>query len=868
MKKVYRYGFLVFFLLGILSFNASAQLKTPPSVESMSSMYSCYPAHKKWTDKDDQQYAKMFFKFYCDCKKGVANKQQEQQMIAGMRQMQRYYNDFRNTKNTSPLNVTIPSKCTIRGGAGAASGAQNSEIEKMRRTIANYKKAIGIYNQAKNRADGIASLLSNMAPLDPNASADEIMRQFNQMMLELQNMDRRLREEINMGYLNNTVGVIQDYQSGNVEGAGWSALATLGSIADNEEAKEQVRKKQQAIIAEKNRALENAANRMINLNNDALQKWLELAANVLEEDKERFYMQKAFYHSCYARSVSNNFNYSNTAWARPNCGNPQQPIFKTYYNPRHEQHYEAALRKSDLYKEYGNEVLYQGAVGHISAAISQQPKNAQYFLAKGRITNPKEIVSSLSSYVAAYSLDSKMFDEQLMVEMQLVQAQANAAARDAILNSDLELVRDFVDAQLFDIIVIEGLDMFTYAAYSNNSAAQQIIDDRHLAKYSSSGERRDLYQTALVEAAAANSTQSLSFLLNRSSEGVDFRYKKRYLIDYAAEGDAPNSFFKIYQYSKRQSQIDRKYAKDLVYLKAFALNDQSRARDLFCALDAATMESHSKNLIDQIILEPSYLELFASCGEAQDMVRGNAVLQEKTQTLALSYLGRAPIVQSEAQVQTSVFEGMSREEVEAYAERLAANPELINTLNIENTPATQIRSGPAPAEQMNKLISYEVLQPQFLAEHKNLLTERAVTWDNPALFQTLQKRGLESAQLIDGRPIAFLFATQGSSILKSGLVNHLDFQVQLEGGEGIAHQLAFVNCPHTETLLPKLNLNQQGPHGWTALHYASRENNLGLVKTLVRYGANPEAEDEWGRTAKNIAKERLFEDMLDYLKSL
>jgi ankyrin repeat protein len=54
--------------------------------------------------------------------------------------------------------------------------------------------------------------------------------------------------------------------------------------------------------------------------------------------------------------------------------------------------------------------------------------------------------------------------------------------------------------------------------------------------------------------------------------------------------------------------------------------------------------------------------------------------------------------------------------------------------------------------------------------------------------------------------------------------------------------------------------------GFTALHVAAYNGRIGVVRLLVSKGADVKAHDEHGRTAEQIATERGFKEVEDYLR--
>ena len=61
------------------------------------------------------------------------------------------------------------------------------------------------------------------------------------------------------------------------------------------------------------------------------------------------------------------------------------------------------------------------------------------------------------------------------------------------------------------------------------------------------------------------------------------------------------------------------------------------------------------------------------------------------------------------------------------------------------------------------------------------------------------------------------------------------------------------------------NVNAQAHRGNTALHYAIDEKELETTKLLLRYGADPFIENEWGQDALSIASSEIFNWLVDHV---
>lgn len=812
-----------------------------------------------------------FYAYLCECENNPRTPEQAKMLRATLMQIKSTYENY-----GSPCNgirtLPTPGPCKV-GAAGAARGrGAQSEAQKIQQSINNFRRAKGMIERARNRAKQAAAELDSRVRINANGSPGTIMGDFNQSMQAIKGIDARLREDITVGYINDAASVVQDYSAGNMEGAGYGVLGVLGSIAENEEAKERVKEKRNQLIREKNRALRNAANKMIDINNAALEKWLDLASSALEEDREMYFMNKAFFHSCFARSVANNFNTANTAWARPNCSDVAEPNYKRYYNPLHEQYYEAALRKKKLFDQYENEVLYRGSLEHIATAIKMEPSRVEYFIAQGRIANPKDLVLSLSSYGSAYKIDPGYFNDELLKEMQSVQDLANQELMTAINSENLDIIRDYIDARLMGVMDLNGLDALSYAAYRDKSKAIDLIVERYINRQLNKKEARDLYLAALAQASSANNPASLALLSAKPGLGVDVRYERTELIAYAAENLAEESFYYIYENSQERNKIEQRYRKDLIYVMALAKNRPQEATQALLAFPKMEKLSGINELIFQSPQKPHFLHLLLNSSDLKKSLREDPATQANLQRLTLNGLyGNDLVTASTGSYNSELWQqeaiqnltetwqaaGLSEEDIQAALAQMGTGSNTNNT-------------APSQGVDVARILNEEVLDPQFLAENKANFTDYVLNADDVALFQSLKSKSLLSAQNNEGLPLAYSFIGKGSRILQSGAASHLDFNKKIKEGEGILHNLAFTASPNESYLLKQagIDINQRGPYDWTPLHYAARQNRLDLAKALILAGADPDLKDEWGRKPKDIAKEYEFEEMLAFLKRL
>jgi hypothetical protein len=849
-------------LLAFCCFQLSAQFQRSsptPSTTAYSNVGDCYPGASKWTTKDPQGYGRMFFNAYCKCKSGVANAQQEKQMVATMTSMHRAWKDFM----TNDPSLPAPLRSCPKAAAGAAGGNSKSalsEEQKMRQTIANMRKGLDMVGRARGRAQQLSSDLEQLEKIVNTGDPFQIEADFKRVMQQIERLNSNLKNAINQQYLEDGLSTLSDYNSGNAEGALYSGLGMIGSIGENMEAKEQLEKKRREAIQQKNTAFQQAANQMIEANNAALQQYIEAAAVVLEEDREQYYMKKAIHHSCYAHAISNRFNYNNTNWAVNRCADMEEPIFKRYYAPLHEQHAAAAKRKMELYRQYSNPELREGAIKHMASAIHLQPQNTLYYVEMGRLTKPEDMVLSLSNYLAAYEMNPDLFTGALEEELREAIALASEDAAEAIRNNVVDRVKDYIDADLFDIIRIGDANMFTYAVLVDADISASLIYNLEIQAQEATLKQQNT-EEALQTAAYYGSTTCLNQLLETGAD-PDAVIEGKSLLEYAAEGMRDETFLLLWTASRKQRQNLQRYGQHPVYIKAIAKVDPDASAAGLCSLTKGEVQHQTiSEMLMEVPQKPYLLHALVRCTESKQQLTKDPLLQAQVQGVF-----RQALLQEGGTVSSNA--ALSDAFPEAILSSLSAEHQKLVLQEFQKA-TTQLQASESKSqfdEASSLLLEYDLLDQSFLQQQAPEITASLIRNDQLEAFRHWAQKGLIPDKRVDGTPMSYEFLQGGSRILSSGAARTLNFDATDTTGAGVLHSLIFVyRSPNTQYLINNsgANVNLAGPHGWTPLHYAVREQNTDLVKALLAAGADPDIEDEWGRTAEDIASERDFEQIED-----
>lgn len=774
-------------------------------------------------------------------------------------------NYYRVKKPGDPALSPLPSKCANSPRRGSKSAGANP----INKAIQDYRTASAIYNNARRRNGRVSQDLANLTRIVNNGNPLEIEQNFNRVMSQIEQIDQELRASINQGYVDGAADIVGQYNSGNTDGALNSTWALAGSISENEEAKEKVKAQRREALNQRNNALRQARKEMINAHNNALGEYIKRAGIVIEEDKEEYYMNKVFFHSASGRYINENFSLNNLAWAKNPYRPVERPSFKAYYNPKYEQHYEAALRKKKLFDEYGNPELLDGAIKHMSAAIDLQPNNAAYYLAMGRIAYPNDMVLSSINYIGAYKLDRGMFDEKLLNEMNSVLADASRDAAQNIRAGNQERVRDYIDAELFNVININQDDMFLYAARVDGAAALEVIYQREISDRGSKKSKQSYLKRAMLVTVENGSANSLHYLLELGLS-PDFSLKGKRPIELAATLDKPQIFLMLWKASRSKAANLKRYGGKPVYVRAMAVEFPQDAADGLCRMQQDEQINTAKDLVkmalkldeakvaeinkrDKLRLKAIYEQSAFAGGKSDGSAGGNNLQTESSSPISIKGSGNFAYMAPLALC--TELKTLCRQNAELKRVLTDAFLDGINTLENDKLAAGLLESG--------------LLAEELLKADAPRISESLIEKDLPQTFRLWRDRALLSQHDVRGYPITFKFIKYGESILKAGLAQGLDFRGRDASNGGLLHNLAFVpSSPNSQYLVQNcgINPNQIGPHGWTPLHFAARENNIDLAKLLLNAGADEDIKDEWGRRPQRVARERDFEEMKKLLK--
>lgn len=517
--------------------------------------------------------AARFMQFKCNCLDAVYKTKEAQE--SAMNSMKYYKGTYDNQKRAGDPELIIPSQCKTGSGG---TGASNDKFQQM---LQNYSKAYNIVQQSQDRAAKVASEVKKFNSISSSGDPFKIMDEYEYNLKQIEEIEEQLKHEINRNDFEVGQQIGSDVVSRNEEGLFWTGLSLIGKSLEDSEAKKEVARQRAVLEMEKEDKMLQAARQLIKVNETARDKWLESAGLALEEDKEKYFLEKALYHNAFVNHIDSKFNYSNTDWAR----NPYRAIEKPQFKsgtalPLHTQYVAAAERKYEYFKKYQKNSFLEGAVKFMSAAVNERKNYAPYHLKFAEMAADYDQNLSLANYLTANELDDSLVDAELMrsVSDKYVTQAIHIILRfteeynPSINNSSPIYTKSFYEEPLtfikemvqwdFHLIQLSHnsgsypnpVSPFEYAVLRNPGVLRNI----NLSGTSNSKFKKDLIQKALHFAVLKNEPKDLGVLLELGAD-VDLKSGKHNAITLANESFAYKVYPTLLEKSKDKVEYESRY---------------------------------------------------------------------------------------------------------------------------------------------------------------------------------------------------------------------------------------------------------------------------------------------------------------------
>ena len=463
----------------------------------------------------------------------------------------------------------------------SASSKTSTQIE-MEKRFQNYNNAMNLKRQGENIAKAFAQQVKSYGELNNTNSPEALLQSFNSNMQAIADLQTQNKAD-NLDQLTNTLNsTINDLNSGNHEGAMFSAL----SLLDQGEAKREARR--EAEIVKQNLIYQTQKNmtafywKAVDLNNQAIKQYYEKAAYAYSKEEETYLLEYVSNLECHKNYMETNFNYSSTAWTQNKCSVPEKKTYSVNnLIAKDIQYINAAKRKYALYEKTGEPIFQQGAMRFAGLAAAENPKTEYYYL-MGHFAGTNNPLVAYSSFLTAESKNVKYFEGEKLAEFAIAKTSLELYFKKAIEENNQEVIKNIVGANLHRTISIDGYLPIIYAIKIDQADVVYAFLNTELEGKPQSVINRKV-QSTLFMSAILDAPKTIQKFVDLGFS-INFSINSKTPLDAAEESLAIKSFDKISKLLGGQSKYnfensDAIKVRDL--LEAAELNDTIKVVNIF-----------------------------------------------------------------------------------------------------------------------------------------------------------------------------------------------------------------------------------------------------------------------------------------------
>jgi hypothetical protein len=506
------------------------------------------------TQEDPQRYITQYYIFRCMCEKGVNSESEAKQLVAFMDFNYKNANSYYTGKS---LNLPNPlKKCSVvnfkSGGATKQINNKSSTQIEIENRFRNYNNAMNLKRQGENIAKAYANQVNKYSQLNKANTPEALLQNFNQNMQAISELESQNKAD-NLNQVTNTLNSsLNDLNSGNHEGALFSALSLIDQAEARSLAKweaEQIKMNLAIEAADQMTAFYLKANE---LNNNAIDQYYQRAAYAFTKEEENYLLKFVEHHDCFKESMKANFSTSNDSWATNTCSIPAKvEAVSNNLIAKDIQYINAAKRKYELYKETGEPIFQQGAMRFAGLAATENPKTEYYYL-MGHFAGSNNPLVAYSSFLTAKSKNPKYFVGEKSSEFSIVKMDLEISFKKAIEENNQEVIKNIVGAGLHQAVNIDGSVPIIYAIKIDQADVVQAFLNTDLEGKTESvitEKVRDVIMAAAM-LDAPNTIERFSGM----GFDVDFNENDKSPLDVAIESNSIKSTYYLLSLSDRKQE--------------------------------------------------------------------------------------------------------------------------------------------------------------------------------------------------------------------------------------------------------------------------------------------------------------------------
>ena len=507
---------------------------------------------------------------------------------------------------------------TQTGASGTSGGQPNNKTptqQKLMKSFANYNNAMSLKEQGENIAKAYAQQVKSYGELNSANSPEALLQNFNNNMQAIADLQTQNKAD-NLNQLTNTLSsTINDLNSGNHEGAMFSALSLLDQGEAKREARRDAENVKWLLNYEKQQQMSQFYIKALELNVQAIKQYNEKAAYAYSKEEETYLLEYVSNLECHKVAMQNNFSYSNASWTQNRCTIPEKKTY-TVNNliAKDIQYINAAKRKYALYEKTGEPIFQQGAMRFAGLAATENPKVDYYYL-MGHFAGINNPLVAYSSFQTVKSKNIKFFEGEKNTEYSLIKLSLESFFKTAIEENNQEFIKNIVGAGLHQSVGIDENSPIIYAMKIDQADVVFAFLNAELEGKPQSVIKTKV-QSALFMSAILDAPNTIQKFVDLGFS-IDFSIDGKTPLDVAEESLAIKSFDKISELLGGQSKYNFENS-DIVNISALVksanLNNTIKVTQLYDRLS----DIKSKNKALLILLNTEIRSGFFAVSESNE----------------------------------------------------------------------------------------------------------------------------------------------------------------------------------------------------------------------------------------------------------
>jgi hypothetical protein len=496
----------------------------------------------------------------------------------------------------------------------SASSKTSTQIE-MEKRFQNYNNAMNLKRQGENIAKAYAQQVKSYGELNKANSPEALLQNFNNNMQAIADLQTQNKAD-NLNQLTNTLSsTINDLNSGNHEGAMFSALSLLDQGEAKREARRDAENVKWLLNYEKQQQMSQFYIKALELNDHAIKQYNEKAAYAYSKEEETYLLEYVSNLECHKVAMQNNFSYSNASWTQNRCAIPEKKTY-TVNNliAKDIQYINAAKRKYALYEKTGEPIFQQGAMRFAGLAATENPKVDYYYL-MGHFAGINNPLVAYSSFQTVKSKNIKFFVGEKNTEYSLIKLSLESFFKTAIEDNNQEFIKNIVGAGLHQSVEIDESSPILYAMKIDQADVVFAFLNTELEGKPQSVIKTKV-QSALFMSAILDAPNTIQKFVDLGFS-IDFSIDGKTPLDVAEESLAIKSFDKISELLGGQSKYNFENS-DIVNISALVksanLNNTIKVTQLYDRLS----DVKSKNKALLILLNTEIRSGFFAVSESNE----------------------------------------------------------------------------------------------------------------------------------------------------------------------------------------------------------------------------------------------------------